>query len=42
MYAAQPAFSEVQLSLLEDDVVELELKSPRALRGLVAEGFKPS
>jgi len=27
-YAARPAFSEVQLSLLEDDVVELELKSP--------------
>jgi len=30
MYAARPAFSEVQLSLLEDDVVELELKSPTA------------
>jgi len=30
MYAARPAFSEVQLSLLEDDVVELELKSPAA------------
>jgi len=29
-YAARPAFSEVQLSLLEDDVVELELKSPTA------------
>jgi hypothetical protein len=29
-YAARPAFSEVQLSLLEDDIVELELKSPTA------------
>jgi hypothetical protein len=29
-YASRPAFSEVQLSLLEDDVVELELKSPTA------------
>ena len=29
-YAARPAFSEVQLSLLEEDVVELELKSPTA------------
>ena len=29
-YAARPAFSEVQLSLREDDVVELELKSPTA------------
>ena len=29
-YAARPAFSEKQLRLVEDDVVELELKSPTA------------